>query len=82
MKLNYTSILSTTAATSETLSYFNIGTSYSTVVPTGVKIFWLRNRSYPPNATMPVSTLGAVENQPPLSMETLLGAHIFSLHHK
>ncbi|MEM4065225.1 MAG: hypothetical protein QW582_03350, partial [Candidatus Micrarchaeaceae archaeon] len=61
MLINYTSIYSTTSATSETLAYFDFAVSnYFGDIPSNPQyIYWLRTRTLPPNGVMPtVSIVG------------------------
>ncbi len=62
MVLNYTSILPTTAATSETPTYFDIAQSNSggSVPAPPIYVYWLRARAYPPNGVMPKVSVGSV----------------------
>jgi hypothetical protein len=61
MFVNYTSIFSTTSATSESPTYFYIAPSNNSGTPaTGITIYWLRSRAYPPNGTMPSVSVGSL----------------------
>ncbi len=54
MLINYSTIYSTTSATSESLTYFDINPSNNggSKPSNPVYIYWLRARAYPPNITI------------------------------
>jgi len=62
MFINYTQIYSTTSATSESLTYFDIDPSNSagSYPSTPIYIYWLRTRAYPPNGVMPSVSFGGL----------------------
>jgi hypothetical protein len=61
MAINYSSIFSTTSATSESPTYFDIAPSNNGGNPsTPIYIYWLRTRAYPPNGVMPSVSFGSV----------------------
>ena len=65
MQINYTNIYTTTTATSEAITYFNIAPSDNSGTPANpITIYWLRTRAYPPNGVMPSVSFGAVQTTP------------------
>ncbi|MGC8652312.1 MAG: DUF2341 domain-containing protein [Candidatus Micrarchaeia archaeon] len=61
--LNYTSIYSTTSATSEAVTYFGIYTGYAAAYPSPAPpayAYWVRARTDPPNGVMPSVSFGSV----------------------
>ena len=61
MFINYAQIYSTTSATSESPTYFDIliSNNRGSNPSTPIYIYWLRTRAYPPNGVMPSVSLGA-----------------------
>ena len=62
MTINYNSIFTTTSAVSESPTYFDIAPSNNggSKPSTGVYVYWLRTRAYPPNGVMPSVSFGSV----------------------
>ena len=58
MTINYNPIFTTTTATAEAPTYFDIAPS--TGPSTGVYVYWIRTRSYPPNGIMPSVSFSSV----------------------
>ena len=65
MTINYNSIF-TTSAISESPTYFDIAASNSsgTEPSTGIYVYWLRTRTYPPNGVMPSASTGTPSGFP------------------
>ncbi|MGC8580698.1 MAG: hypothetical protein ACP5MB_11700, partial [bacterium] len=62
MAINYASIYSTTSATSESPTWFEINPSNNggSTPSSPVYIYWLRTRAYPPSGVMPSCSFGSV----------------------
>ena len=62
MTINYNPIFTATTATAEAPTYFDIAPSNNggSDPSTGIYVYWIRTRSYPPNGVMPSVSFGSV----------------------